>query len=196
MFFMISSSKLCDRLDALGWRNCPRLISYILSLITIPSYRKPLPLEVTHRIDKLSPFFGETLQSMIYKRMELIIVLDAIDELSSMNFQVRISLSSFLLFFILVWFQARWSYLPSEIRWGSEFVNMVRLFSTRFFSDHRYLEIRKEASSSSQKWYQVVPYHVKLNFLPHSQIQSESLPIITKIPAPRWKGLWIQARSR
>lgn len=45
---------------------------------------------------------------MLAEELEVIAVLDAVDELTSASFQVR------------------WSYLPSELRWGHAFVDMVR----------------------------------------------------------------------
>jgi len=67
----------------------------------------PLPWTFTHRIDKHSPLFGMTRQQMLESQCEIVPIFDVVDELSSCSFQVR------------------WSYLPSEIKWGEAFVPIL-----------------------------------------------------------------------
>jgi len=70
----------------------------------------PLPWTLFHTINPSSPLWGITKRSLADPNdlFEIIIVLDGVDEAVSMNLQ------------------ARWSYLPSDIRWNSYFVPMVR----------------------------------------------------------------------
>jgi potassium inwardly-rectifying channel subfamily J len=60
-----------------------------------------------HRIDKFSALSGLSYEGMLDKEVEILAVLDAIDELTSASFQVR------------------WSYLPSDMRWGHVFEEIV-----------------------------------------------------------------------
>jgi len=46
-----------------------------------------LPWTVVHEINKNSPLWGLTQEDMIEREMEIIVIVDAIDELTSHNFQ-------------------------------------------------------------------------------------------------------------
>eukprot|EP01126_Amoeba_proteus_P043135 TRINITY_DN4716_c0_g2_i7.p1 TRINITY_DN4716_c0_g2~~TRINITY_DN4716_c0_g2_i7.p1 ORF type:complete len:352 (+),score=41.72 TRINITY_DN4716_c0_g2_i7:65-1120(+) len=67
----------------------------------------PLPWIVSHPLDKFSPLTGLSKEEMLQQECEIIVVFDVVDELTSNNFQ------------------RRWSYLPTEIRWGHKFLPMV-----------------------------------------------------------------------
>lgn len=67
-----------------------------------------LPWTVVHIIDKNSPLYGKTLQDMANENGEVIVLLDAITELTSESFQ------------------ARWSWTHSDIRESERFVRCVR----------------------------------------------------------------------
>jgi inward rectifier potassium channel len=86
----------------------------------------PLPWTLLHRIDAQSPLKGLSLSAMLEREVEIIAILDAIDELTSASFQVR------------------WSYLPTEIKWGHAFAEMV----TRDHRNRLSIDIRKLNSTT------------------------------------------------
>ena len=65
------------------------------------------PLDVVHIIDEESPFYDMSAADMAKERFELVVVLEGTNEISSMTFQ------------------SRSSYLPSEIKWGQRFEQML-----------------------------------------------------------------------
>ena len=65
------------------------------------------PLDVVHIIDADSPFYDMSAADMAKERFELVVVLEGTNEISSMTFQ------------------SRSSYLPSEIKWGQRFEQML-----------------------------------------------------------------------
>jgi len=67
----------------------------------------PLPWTIMHRIDKSSPLYGLTKMDLIESEAEIIAVVEGVDELTS-NY-----------------FQRRWSYLPKEILWDHNFIDIV-----------------------------------------------------------------------
>ena len=66
-----------------------------------------LPLTIIHIIDEKSPFYNLTPEKLSIAKFELIAVLDGIVESTGMNTQ------------------AKTSYLPNEILWGYDFVNVI-----------------------------------------------------------------------
>lgn len=66
-----------------------------------------IPLTIIHVIDQNSPFYDLTPQKLLTSRFELVAVLDGIVESTGMNTQ------------------AKTSYLPDEILWGYDFVNLM-----------------------------------------------------------------------
>ena len=50
--------------------------------------QQPLPYHIIHRIDANSPLYGMNYDTMVRDEVEVICVFDAIDELTSANFQV------------------------------------------------------------------------------------------------------------
>ena len=68
----------------------------------------PLPWTAVHKIDENSPLFGLTKQDIADRKIEIIIVVGAIDEITSDNYQK--------------W----WSYTADEILWNHQFEPMVK----------------------------------------------------------------------
>eukprot|EP00727_Mastigamoeba_balamuthi_P000309 m51a1_g10275 hypothetical protein (494) ;mRNA; r:61779-63583 len=66
-----------------------------------------LPLTVVHVMDKHSPLYKATPDSLMRSHAEIIAVYEAVDEACSSNLQ------------------ARWSYLPSEIKWNAKFKPLI-----------------------------------------------------------------------
>merc|ERR1719308_638261 len=64
------------------------------------------PLDIVHVIDKDSPFYAMSATDLNNQRFELVLVMEGTNETSNMTFQ------------------ARTSYLPSEILWGHRFEQM------------------------------------------------------------------------
>lgn len=62
---------------------------------------------MVHRIDARSPLYGLTAEDMRIQRAEVIVVFEAVDELSSNNFQ------------------SRWSYTANDMLFNHRFVPMV-----------------------------------------------------------------------
>jgi hypothetical protein len=66
-----------------------------------------IPLTIVHVIDENSPFYNLTPEKLSTSKFELVAVLDGIVESTGMNTQ------------------AKTSYLPDEILWGYDFVNLM-----------------------------------------------------------------------
>jgi len=87
------------------------------------------PLDIVHVIDEESPFYNMTASDLAKERFELLVVLEGTNETSNMNFQ------------------ARTSYLPSEILWGHRFESMLlyrkehKKFQVNFSAFHSTYEV-------------------------------------------------------
>merc|ERR1719244_1926437 len=84
------------------------------------------PLDIVHVIDEESPFYNMTASDLVKERFELLVVLEGTNETSNMNFQ------------------ARTSYLPSEILWGHRFESMML-----YRQDHNNFQINFSAFHST-----------------------------------------------
>eukprot|EP01116_Phalansterium_solitarium_P002752 TRINITY_DN1298_c1_g1_i6.p2 TRINITY_DN1298_c1_g1~~TRINITY_DN1298_c1_g1_i6.p2 ORF type:complete len:402 (-),score=159.73 TRINITY_DN1298_c1_g1_i6:238-1443(-) len=76
-----------------------------------------LPWTVVHTMDKSSPLYGATLESLARCEAELIVIFDGTDEGCSDTIQ------------------ARWSYTAAELRWNEAFVPIVRAADGTFEVD-------------------------------------------------------------
>ena len=84
------------------------------------------PLEVVHVIDKDSPLFDLNSTDLAKEKFELIVIMEGTIETSSMTFQ------------------ARSSYLPTEILWGHRFESMVL-----YRKDHNKFQVNFSAFNST-----------------------------------------------
>lgn len=96
------------------------------------------PLQVTHTIDQDSPFYNMTAQDLLKEKFEIIVLIEGTIETTSMNFQ------------------ARSSYLPSEIMWGHRYEPMMLFrkdhnkFQVNFSAFHTTYEVDTPLCSSSE----------------------------------------------
>ncbi len=94
-----------------------------------------IPLTIIHVIDENSPFYDMTPETLLTSKFELVVVLDGIVESTGMNTQ------------------AKTSYLPDEILWGYDFVDLM--------SEDNF------DSSTGKFW---------VNYLRHDDVVSKELP--------------------
>merc|ERR1712121_257000 len=96
------------------------------------------PLDIVHVIDENSPFYTMTSSDLGNQRFELVLVMEGTNETSNMTFQ------------------ARTSYLPSEILWGHRFEQMQlyrkdnNKFEINFSAFHSTYEVDTPLHSARQ----------------------------------------------
>ena len=108
------------------------------------------PLEVVHIIDEDSPFFDLSAAELAKEKFEITVVMEGCIETTSMNFQ------------------ARTSYLPTEILWGHRFEPMMlyrkdnNKFQVNFSAFHSTYEVETPTCSARElEIYQTKEQHQK-----------------------------------